>query len=131
MSLRGASRRSDYGRIGDRIRSARQQARLSQARLAAEVGVRPGAVGQWEMAGGTTPSVEHLSQVAIATKVSFEWLATGRGSPRSTATTEPPAASMAAFAHDLVEEQVLESLRALSRPKREAIARMLREFARR
>lgn len=131
MSLRGAKGRGEYGRIGDRIRNARQQARLSQAGLAAEVGVQPGAVGQWEMVGGTTPSVEHLSQVAIATKVSFEWLATGRGNPRAAASTETPAASMAAFAQDLVEEQVLESLRALSRPKREAIARMLREFARR
>ena len=66
----------------DRIRRARLTAGLSQMQLALHCGVRRSAVAQWERDGGTVPSVQHLSQIAIVTQVHFEWLATGRGPGR-------------------------------------------------
>ena len=54
-------------------------ARMTQTELAAAVGVRRSAVAQWESVDGTSPSTEHLAEIAIKTSVQFEWLATGRG----------------------------------------------------
>ncbi|MFX8735760.1 helix-turn-helix transcriptional regulator, partial [Acinetobacter baumannii] len=62
-----------------RIRLARRHAGLSQAALAAAVGVQRSAVSHWETAQGKSPSTEHMRQVALVTGVQFEWLATGRG----------------------------------------------------
>jgi len=64
--------------IAARIREAREHRALSQAELAAEVGVTRGACGHWEQ-GKTTPSVENLARAAGVLAVRFEWLATGRG----------------------------------------------------
>ncbi|AUB80065.1 hypothetical protein THSYN_03185 [Candidatus Thiodictyon syntrophicum] len=64
--------------ISERIREAREVKGLSQADLAATVGVSRGACGHWEQ-GKTVPSVEHLAGVATVLGVRFEWLATGRG----------------------------------------------------
>ncbi|WP_367347165.1 helix-turn-helix domain-containing protein [Stenotrophomonas bentonitica] len=65
--------------MSDRIRAARTTAGLSQSQLATETGVKRSAVAQWERKEGTSPSVSHLAQIAVVTKVRFEWLATGRG----------------------------------------------------
>ena len=62
-----------------RIRLARRHAGLSQAQLAEAVGVQRSAVSHWEAPQGKNPSVTHLREVALATGVQFEWLATGRG----------------------------------------------------
>lgn len=62
-----------------RIRLARRHANLSQAQLGAAVGVQRSAVSHWEAAQGKNPSVAHMRQIALATHVQFEWLATGRG----------------------------------------------------
>ncbi|MGH8075262.1 MAG: helix-turn-helix transcriptional regulator [Lysobacter sp.] len=62
-----------------RIRLARRHGGLSQAALAASVGVQRSAVSHWEASPGKSPSASHLRQVAMATGVQFEWLATGRG----------------------------------------------------
>lgn len=62
-----------------RIRLARRHAGLSQAALGAAVGVQRSAVGHWESTQGKSPNVAHLREVALATGVQFEWLATGRG----------------------------------------------------
>ena len=60
-----------------RIRRARLGASLTQAQLARHTGVNRSAVAQWERAeGATTPSVANLANIAVATKVAFEWLAT-------------------------------------------------------
>ncbi|HEY9400534.1 MAG TPA: helix-turn-helix transcriptional regulator, partial [Luteimonas sp.] len=47
-----------------RIRRARTLAGLTQTALAARLGVQRTAVTQWECERGTSPSVEHLSQIA-------------------------------------------------------------------
>lgn len=62
-----------------RIRLARRHAGLSESALAATVGVQRSSVSHWEASDGKTPSARHLRDVAMATGVQFEWLATGRG----------------------------------------------------
>lgn len=52
---------------------------LSQEILAGELGVSRGALAQWEMADGTSPSVDNLIALARRTGMAFEYLATGRG----------------------------------------------------
>lgn len=62
-----------------RIRLARRHGGLSQAALATAVGVQRSAVSHWEGNPGKSPSAAHLREIALATGVQFEWLATGRG----------------------------------------------------
>ena len=63
----------------NRIRQARRGAEMSQSELAAAVGVARSAVAQWERKDGAKPTTDNMSKIAMATAVSFEWLATGRG----------------------------------------------------
>ncbi|UWX04637.1 helix-turn-helix transcriptional regulator [Pseudoxanthomonas sp. NC8] len=98
-----------------RIRQCRTAAGLSQTQLATQVGVRRSAVAQWEQSkGGTSPSVGHLAQVAVATGACFEWLATGRGPTRPSGTEFESAATTLDFAKDELENRVLNSIRRLS-----------------
>jgi len=62
-----------------RIREARRRAGVSQEEFAAQLGVSRGAVAQWEMEEGTSPSIKNLEQVAKISGLCFEWLGTGRG----------------------------------------------------
>lgn len=63
-----------------RILSARTNASLTQTQVAANLGINRSAVAQWErVAGGTNPSIAHLSMIAELTGARFEWLATGQG----------------------------------------------------
>ena len=92
----------------DRIRFARRIKGLSQAGLAALVGVQRSAVSHWESKTGKRPTATHLEALAQATDVNFEWLATGRGEPRI-----PPGIlmdSMAAVDAILVEDEAEMSL---------------------
>src|SRR5688572_25312352 len=109
-------------RLNDRIRRARRISQLTQADLARKVGVKPSAVAQWE-AGSTTPSVTHLISAAQVANVSFEWLATGRGTAVSMA--EIPAADLAAFAQDLDEERLLLLFRRIPWGKRMSVVGLL------
>lgn len=114
-----------------RIRQCRSAARLSQAQLAALVGVRRSAVAQWEQAtGGTSPSVGHLAQVAVATGVCFEWLATGRGAMRPAGAEFESAAQASDFAKDALESRVLDSIRRLSQRNREMACRIVELMSR-
>ena len=61
-----------------RIRQARRKAELSQQALGELIGVKRSAVSNWESSSTVLPSVQHLAGIAVATDVSFEWLATGR-----------------------------------------------------
>ncbi|HLU61789.1 MAG TPA: helix-turn-helix domain-containing protein [Gammaproteobacteria bacterium] len=71
--------------IADRIREAREQAGVSQTELARLLGVTRSACSQWESPQGTAPRRERLEQLATLLGVSFEWLATGRGSEQAPA----------------------------------------------
>lgn len=63
------------------LREARKAAGLSQAGLAAELGVTREAVGRWE--AGATPRLEHISQVAQALGVDATTLMEGPEQERS------------------------------------------------
>ncbi|TAA21388.1 XRE family transcriptional regulator [Pseudoxanthomonas winnipegensis] len=117
--------------MADRIRQARRLKALSQTQLAEHVGVQRSAVAQWERAGGTHPSVEHLAQIAVITQVLFEWLATGRGPMTSAATQAEaapgtPAPAAECLARDEVETRVLQLIRKLSPHRRSDACDMLR-----
>lgn len=107
-----------------RIRRARVLANLSQAELAQKAGVKRSAVTQWEREGGTHPSLEHLSQIAIATQVPFEWLATGRGEAGNHPVFETPAVALD-LALDEGEARVLALLRRLPERRRQAVRAIL------
>jgi transcriptional regulator with XRE-family HTH domain len=62
-----------------RVREARRRTGKSQEEFAVLLEVSRGAVAQWEMERGTTPSVKNLAEIARVTGVQFEWIATGRG----------------------------------------------------
>ena len=75
------------------------------------------------------PSIENLGRIATITRVAFEWLATGRGEPRS-GDLDPPVATLSSFAHDLEEEHLLELWRRLPQPLRERVSALLEVMAR-
>src|SRR5258706_4756875 len=97
-------RRRDERTFADRLRSARRWPEVSQRGLAEQLGVSASAAAQWEAQGGTSPKAEHLAEIARVTGVAFEWLATGRGEPRVSA-TEAPAAVLSDFALNVDEER--------------------------
>lgn len=66
--------------IGQRIRSAREAAGLSQLALAVAIRMTPSVVYRWE-AGATRPGRDALPRIAEALGVSEDWLLTGRDAP--------------------------------------------------
>jgi len=102
--------------LANRIRQSRRAALLTQAQLANEVGVNRSAVAQWERKGGPRPTSGNLAKVAVATKVSFDWLATGRGKSRDDGSPadEIPALELRFFARNDFEERMLLGFRAAS-----------------
>ncbi|MBA3486664.1 MAG: helix-turn-helix domain-containing protein [Lysobacter sp.] len=112
-----------------RIRRARNIANLTQTKLADYAGVNRSAVAQWESVKGTSPSMAHLVQIAVAADVCFEWLATGRGPCRPEDKFETAALAIWEFAQNDCELKALELLRRLS-PKKQLLAcRLLELFA--
>jgi transcriptional regulator with XRE-family HTH domain len=91
---------------------------LSQAELARRIGVDRSAVAQWERPQGTTPSVDHLAQIAVETGVCFEWLATGRGPSKPEPGAYDAALVMEDYVRDAMESRALTALRRLSVRKR-------------
>ena len=68
--------------LAQRIRRARRIAGLSQQTLASKLGVTRSAVSNWESADSVQPTTGRLALLASALRVSFEWIATGRGEMR-------------------------------------------------
>lgn len=100
--------------VATRIRQARTEAGLSQASLAEKLHVDRTAVTQWEGSHGCLPTVDHLRKLALATGVSFEWLATGRGARVIGGKgQQPPAIVMDYIAQSESEERLLIAFRAL------------------
>lgn len=113
-----------------RIRKARSAAAQSQAELGRRIGVKRSAVTQWESPTGTTPSVEHLIQIALETAVRFEWLATGRGASHGGDAEAAPALMVDDYARDEQESRALDHLRLLSPGKRKIALDILGVLAR-
>lgn len=59
--------------MGNRIREARKNAKLTQAELARQVGVTQGTVTQWET-GRTAPKLHTMLTLARTLNVSVEYL---------------------------------------------------------
>lgn len=111
--------------MASRVRRARTLVAMSQAELARRVGVERSAVTQWERQQGTTPSVNHLAQIAVITGVHFEWLATGRGQSQPEPGAFEAALVVEDFARDAVESSALTALRRLSARRRVAAVQIL------
>lgn len=107
-----------------RINQARTAAGLSQAALAASIGVDRSTVARWERNNAVVPKVGHLGKIALATGVSLEWLATGRGA-RAGDGGEVPAIAMELLAQSENEERLLLAFRSLSAPQRAPMVDLL------
>ncbi len=116
-----------------RIRQARRRVAYSQTDLAVQVGVNRSAVAQWERPGGSTPTSSNLSKIAVITSVHYEWLATGRGQMCAAAydnVAETPALELQFYAHDGIEERVLQGLRKLEYWQTLTIAELVESLGR-
>lgn len=115
-----------------RLRKARRHAGLTQGAVAAAAGVSRNAVTHWEHPEGTRPTLSHLSFVAQATGVAFEWLCTGRGRMVYQALDDREEAGMMLryCAQDETEEKILVDLRRLSYGQCLAIAALVSTLAR-
>jgi len=114
-----------------RIRLARRHAALSQTQLAQTVGVQRSAVSHWEAPQGKNPSVKHLREVAVATGVQFEWLATGRGEMATSRDTvlDSVAAADALLIDDPLEQRLLLAFREAPVRARLALVEVVEELA--
>lgn len=123
---RRASDKSFYGSLGIRIRHSRRLMHLTQAGLARAMKVGASAVAQWENPRGTSPTVNHLIQIANITGVSFEWLATGRGQVALDvldSRADNPDRSI-----DQIEERMLLAFRRIVRRKRVTFVAWMEDF---
>jgi transcriptional regulator with XRE-family HTH domain len=116
---------SAQSQLDDRIREARLRAGLTKAELARRVGVCPSAVVQWEHPVHTAPNTTNLARIAEITGISFEWLATGRGSARLHGGDGTPAIDPAMIAGTLFEERLLQMARRLPTHQHEALLAFL------
>lgn len=112
--------------IGYRVKQARKHRQKTQGWLAQEVGIAQGSVSSWET-GDTEPTSENLARIATALRVSYEWLATGRGemevtySPVSVSVAEPMPVDQ-----DLAELVVL--FEQLPRARRQTLLQFMRDW---
>lgn len=118
-------------KLSERIRLARRRAELSQAALAARIGVRRSAVSNWEATDAAKPSTSNLIAIADATGVAMEWLATGRG--RSATMPAAEADEVSAVDADLVddpgERRLLADYRSLTQRAQLLVTDLLGELA--
>lgn len=76
--------------IGDRIKQARLEQKLTQQQLAQKCGVKRAAVSQWENGESKSPTAENVMLIAKALGRSQKWLITGEHErPRMTIVAEP------------------------------------------
>ena len=88
---------------GDRLRTERNAAQLTQLDLANVCAITKAAVSQWERGGGIRP--DNLFALADRLRVDAKWLATGKGSRTPSVTVS-----------DLQERELLTTFRALPEP---------------
>ncbi len=116
----------------DRIRLARRHGGLSQAALADLVGVHRSAVSHWEARRPKRPNIGHLLAAAAATRVRFEWLATGKGPMALDDDEEAVALPRPAAGHagiDPSEHELLIAFRAPSRSSRAVMLELAQQLA--
>ena len=114
----------------DRIRLARRHGGLSQAALADLVGVHRSAVSHWEAAQPKRPNIGHLLATAAATRVRFEWLATGHGPMELDENEDADIASLFGDPGvDPSERALLRAFRAASRQSRCVMLELAQQLA--
>lgn len=106
--------------LADRIRMARRGAGLSQSKAAQVLSVHRGTFGHWERGAGHQPTSANLLQLALVMGVSYEWLATGRGSMQISS-DEVAAVRLDCFAQSEDEEQLLLAFRKLPKHRRPSV----------
>ena len=101
--------------FADRFRKARLEAGLSQVEIAEKLGVTRQAVNHLETGRSKSVSMEHLFMLAGILQVNPEWLATGKGGPRSGFMSFPASdeAQAIALAADRLDKDSLSALRDL------------------
>ena len=89
------------------------------------------AVSHWESPLAKNPSIKHLREIALATGVQFEWLATGRGEmvTNRDAELDAVAAADALLVEDPVEQRLLLAYRAAPVRARLAVVELIEELA--
>ena len=115
-----------------RIRLSRRHGGISQAALAAHVGVHRSAVSHWESSKPKRPNIGHLLTIAVATGVQFEWLATGRGTMLATFHVAEGAAvsSQAAVPDNSQEAELLRAFRQAPMQSRPILVELVQQLAR-
>lgn len=113
--------------FGDRIKKARQDAKLSQQVVAELVGVSQPSFSEWER-DISNPSVDSLVVLANVLGVSFEWLATGRGDMHyiPTAASQNVAKYIVSMPPD--QQELLDLYRKLPHGRRLALLTFLKNF---
>jgi transcriptional regulator with XRE-family HTH domain len=113
-----------------RIRVARRHCGLSQASLAKLVGVQRSAVSHWEAANEKSPNANHLYEIAIATGISFEWLATGRGAMAlsNDVRLDSIAAVDAMLVDDAIELRLIKAFRGATTKSRVALVEIAEQL---
>lgn len=104
---------------------ARRRAGMSQEALAKHLGVSRGAVANWECSTSALPATSRLEQLAQATSVRFEWLATGRGDIGYDSTGEDIPAVDAELVYDPDEMRLLAVFRAAGRQMQRLLLNMV------
>lgn len=115
--------------LADRIRIARRKAGLSQSKAADLLFVHRGTYGHWERGAGHRPSSANQLQLALVMDVSYEWLATGRGSMQTSVDEGVTALRLDCFARSVEEEQLLLTLRELSTSKQTKVIDFAKSLA--
>lgn len=94
-----------------RIRAARRHANFSQIKLAQQLGISRSAVANWECANPGNPATSRLEKMALVLGVSYEWLATGRGSMTYEHALEEAAIEARLTQDDPMERRLLDAFR--------------------
>lgn len=133
MKIPSATNSKEYGRLSDRIRTARHRAGISQTELAKTAGVSASAVAQWEHPRGTHPSLDNLIRITAITNVSFEWLAIGKFDNRPRAwragMSETPAVMLDVYARNEQEETLLDRFREIPARRQPLLLAIAVEFS--
>lgn len=74
--------------FGERLFALRKEQKLARDALGLKIGVSKTAIKNWED-GSHVPKLEHMQSLAKVFKVSFDWLAYGKGNPNDQYITVP------------------------------------------
>jgi len=114
-------------RLADRIRKARRLLCLTQTQAAQLMAVHRGTVGHWERGAGHQPTNANLMQLAVLLGVTYEWLATGRGSMHPLRFDDAEATVQEGCCINCGDEEaLLLAFRKLSAKRRKAIVQFVR-----